>query len=143
MNPVLIPFSLIVVLISFCFFAISKIIVDQRKLMEIKEKMKKYQEELKEARKKGDMKKIEELNNDEEFLKLSKEMISLSFKPMLVTMIPAIVIFLLVGNALGSFGTLAVLPLINLELNWIGVYLLVSIISSILFESIYRKIWKV
>jgi len=100
-------------------------IIDKDKMKELKEIQKACQIKLKDAQ--GDTQKIAEINK--QMLDCSGEMIKHSFKPMLITFIPIIIVFTFIR---GVYSTT------ELAKTWIWWY----IISSIIFSMILRKVFK-
>lgn len=116
----LIIFSGLITLIS---TLVTKWLTNQEHLKNLKERQKQIQKDLK-NHKPGD-KQFEELQN--EMLQITMTMMRSSFKPMLVTIIPFIILF--------SWLRATYSPVL---VHWIWYY----IISSIVFSLIYRKIFK-
>ena len=106
-----------------------KFMTDQHMLKNIKDEMKDLRKQMKEN--KHDQSKIMELQkiSMEKSLKQMKQ----TFKPMLITMLPLLVIFSWLRNTYNPIG-----PIVG-SLTWIWVY----IISSMIFSIILRKIMKV
>lgn len=121
-NPKLsiIAFAMIITLIS---TLVTKWLTNQEHLKSLKDKQKELQKDLKKC-KPGD-KKFEELQN--EMLQISMTMMKSSFKPVLVTLVPFLILFRWIRGTYAS-----ILP------SWFWYYLIASIVSS----TIYRKIFK-
>ena len=106
------------------------------------EKVKEHQEKMK-----GMQKKVKELqNNPAELKKVQSEMMKgfgetmkYSFKPMLITMVPLLLIFTWLRRYYTSIGN----PPLIFGLKWIWVYILSSLITSIIFNKILNKSKKV
>lgn len=92
-NPAL-TVLIIAFIVSLITTIANKYLVDQDEMNEIQAKSKKLTSELREAQKKGDGKKIAELQaRQTEMMQEQTAMMSNQFKPMLVTMVPIILIF--------------------------------------------------
>jgi len=111
-----------------------KFATDQALVKAIREEVKKIQVEMKEN--KGNPQKLAELQN--KVMPLNLKLMSQSFRPMLITIVPFIILFALLGRV---YGTMIVVPLSFWEghLGWIGTY----IIFSIIFTTLLRKALKV
>jgi uncharacterized membrane protein (DUF106 family) len=121
-------------------------VVDQREMKRIKAKLAKYQEKAREAQKKNNMSEFKKLNK--EIMSLQSKMMANSFKPMIFTMIPIILIF----SWLRHYDYLAAyiktngylvslpfsLPIWGSKLNWLGWYILCSIPISTLIKKIFK-----
>ncbi|MEM4182123.1 MAG: EMC3/TMCO1 family protein [Candidatus Pacearchaeota archaeon] len=117
---------LISLVVSFISMLITKGMTDQALMKSIKERQKEIQKELKEKKYSP---------QDKQFLKLQKEMLELSatmirhsFKPLLVTLVPFLILFAFLRNFY--------IPLIGN--SWIWYY----IVPSILISPLYKKILK-
>jgi|LAHU01.1.fsa_nt_gb uncharacterized membrane protein (DUF106 family) len=151
---------IIATIIAFFITLANKLLVDQDRLKSVQGEMKEYQQEMMKAQKSGDpkaMKAVQEKQAD--FMKLQKEMMMNSFKPMIVTFIPIILIFYwMAGNPLinqfyvqlPTFGYYvflvpffqwlaaffypvgAVTPFATI--SWLGWYILVSFAMSMVFR---------
>jgi len=112
-------------LVSLFITIINKLILDQDKMKNLKEKQKELQKKMKEHK-----------DNPEKLMELQKEMFSQmgetfkhSFKPMLITLIPLLIFF---GWLRGLFAETTIAK------TWIWYY----IGSSIIFSMVLRKIFK-
>ncbi len=106
-----------------------KVFTDQEALKTIKDELKDMREEMKNF--KDDPQKMMELNKKS--MQKSLEQMKHTIKPMLITMLPLLIIFSWLRSTYSEIG-----PLI-LGLSWLWVY----IISSVIFSIILRKILKV
>lgn len=80
--------------VSFFITVANKLLVDQDKLQETQKKMKVFQQEMMAAQKSGDPKAMEKVQkNQSEFMKMQQAMMMNSFKPMIVTFVPIILLF--------------------------------------------------
>lgn len=92
-NPVISIF-IIALLVSIITTVAQKFLVDQDKMNEMQSKSRALQKELKEAQASGNSKKMAEVQAKQmEAMKDSNKMMMMSFKPMIVTMVPILLIF--------------------------------------------------
>jgi uncharacterized membrane protein (DUF106 family) len=162
-NPMfgaIIGVFIISTIIAFLITLANKLLVDQDRLQFLQQEMKDYQQEMMAAQKSGDPKKLKEVQKKQEkFMSLQKEMMFNSFKPMIVTMVPILLVFYwLAGNPLVSqfyvqlptFGYYVFLvPLFQwiatifypvgavtpfATISWLGWYILVSFAMSMVFR---------
>lgn len=92
-NPAL-TVLVIAFIVSLITTIANKYLVDQDEMNEIQARNKAFQKELREAQKKGDGKKVAELQAKQaEMMQDQTKIMSNSFKPMIVTFIPIILIF--------------------------------------------------
>lgn len=111
---------------------VRKAVLDVKKLNRMKEEMKEQQKIMKEATKSGDTKKMQRAQ--EHLMKLTMENMKYSFKPMLITFIPFIIIFYWLQGQYSSIGTVA--TIFNFDLGWLGWYIVVSITLSIIINKL-------
>ncbi len=111
---------------------VRKAVLDMKKLKQMKEEMKEQQRIMKEATKSGDTKKMQKAQ--EHLMKLTMENMKYSFKPMLITFIPFIIIFYWLQGQYSSVGTVA--TIFSFDLGWLGWYLVISVISSLIINKI-------
>lgn len=116
----IIIFSALITLVS---TLITKWLTNQEHLRSLKERQKQIQKDLKSC-KPGD-KQFEELQS--EMLQITMTMMKSSFKPMLITFVPFLLLFYWIRQIYTEL-----LP------GWIWYYL----ISSLVFSTIYRKLFK-
>lgn len=131
-----------ILIISFILTLITnlavKILSDQNAMKSLKEESAQFKEQMKTH--KNDPQKLMEIQKKsmENALKYMQH----SFKPMIFTLIPLLLIFNWLSNTFAGGETLInlpfSLPLIGSGLGWLGTY----IISSIIFNIIIRKILK-
>ena len=92
-NPAL-TVLIIAFIVSLITTIANKYLVDQDEMNEIQARNKAYQSELRDAQKRGDGKKIAELQAKQaEMMQDQSKMMTNSFKPMIVTFVPIILIF--------------------------------------------------
>ena len=108
-NPAL-TVLVIAFIVSFITTVANKYLVDQDEMNEIQAESKALTKELREAQKKGDGKKVAELQAKQtEMMQQQTAMMSNQFKPMLVTFVPIILIFFWMrGSAVSNL--LIILP---------------------------------
>jgi len=171
LNPLLTLFSgpnpmfglimgvfMIATIVAFFITLANKLLVDQDRLQYTQKQMKEYQQKLMAAQKSGDPKELAKVQKRQaEFMNLQKEMMTNSFKPMIVTFLPIILIFywmaqnpLLHGDnmyvQLPSFVYYVLLvPIFHMfyhqspgvpvmAVEWLGWYILVSFAMSLMFR---------
>ncbi|GBE55571.1 hypothetical protein BMS3Bbin15_01750 [archaeon BMS3Bbin15] len=124
--------------ISIFITVITGKVVDQKKMKSTKEKMKGYQERVKKAQKDGNTKEMNRLNK--EMLSLQGDMFSNSFKPMIFTMVPILLIFswlrYYVPSDINIVELPFFLPIWGNKLGWFGWYFITSIAVSPLVKKI-------
>ena len=113
---------------------VRKAVLDQDKMRETKEKLKKYQEEMKKATKSGDTKKLQK--SQAEMMKLTMENLKHSFRPMLITFVPFILVFTWLKDQYGSAGT--VVSLFGFNLGWFWWYLLCAMTVSLIINKLLK-----
>jgi uncharacterized membrane protein (DUF106 family) len=111
-----------------------KFATDQSLMKAIREEVKKIQEEMKQN--KGNPQKVAELQS--KAMPLNLKLMSQSMRPMLITIVPFILIFILLGRV---YGSMIVVPLSFWEghLGWVGTY----VVFSVIFTTLLRKALKV
>ena len=100
---------------------VSKYVIDQNAMKELKDKHKKAQESMKAH--KGNMDKMAELQK--EVMGYSMEMMRHSFKPMLITMIPLLLIFGFIRNTFSQT---------SIATSWFWYYLVTAMAFSFLLR---------
>ncbi|MDD1763391.1 MAG: EMC3/TMCO1 family protein [Methanobacteriaceae archaeon] len=134
LNAVLLPFInavgpivavfIIATVVAFLITLANKLLVNQERLAYIQGEMKGYQSEMMKAQKSGDEKAMAKMQKKQaEFMDLQKEMMGNSFKPMIVTMIPILLIFWWMATVPAIAGTAGQLGLV-VELPTIAFYTL-------------------
>lgn len=131
---------LVSVILSLVTTLIYKFATDQSLMKQIKDDIKKYQEQLKQC--KSDPAKSLEIQK--QMMPLNSKLMMQSMKPMLITIIPFIVVFQLLARVYSGYVVIPLsfhFPLSGLEtgLGWIGTY----IIFSMIFTTLFRKALKV
>ncbi|RLI91520.1 MAG: hypothetical protein DRO89_03835 [Candidatus Altiarchaeales archaeon] len=111
---------------------VRKAVLDQDKMRETKEKLKKYQEEMKKATKSGDTKRLQK--SQAEMMKLTMENLKHSFRPTLITFVPFILVFTWLKDQYGSAGT--VVSLFGFNLGWFWWYLLCAMTVSLIINKL-------
>ncbi|MEM0372588.1 MAG: EMC3/TMCO1 family protein [archaeon] len=116
---------------------INKKLVNRDRTEFIQERVKELQKEMNEALKKDP--KADISGKNAEIMALMKEQMSMSFKPMMYTAIPFIIVLSAVGIRYGPAGfVVSGVPLFN-NLGWLGWYILVSLITTIIIETAYSQ----
>ncbi|HMK54526.1 MAG TPA: EMC3/TMCO1 family protein [Methanobacteriaceae archaeon] len=146
----------IATLVAFVITLANKLLVDQDRLQFLQKEMKGFQSEMMEAQKSGDPKAMAEMQKKQmEFMNIQKEMMFNSFKPMIVTFIPIILVYwwmaqepaitkLVVQLPTVAFYTLLV-PVFHAfyhqspgvphqAIEWLGWYILCSFAMSLVFR---------
>ena len=131
---------LISIVLSLIVALIYKYATDQAVMRDLKEQLKKYQQQMKEA--KNDLNKLSELQK--KAMEVNMKYMKQSFKPMIITMIPFLIIFWWLRTVYTGVVVIPFnfhFPLSGLEtgLGWIGTY----IIFSMIFTTLFRKALKV
>ncbi|MDO9045253.1 MAG: DUF106 domain-containing protein [Methanobacteriaceae archaeon] len=109
-NPIFTIF-LISTLVAFFITLANKLLVDQDKLESIKKEMQEFQQEMREVQKSGDSKSMEKMQKQQmEMMGKQKDMMFMSFKPMLVTMVPIFIVFYWMSQEPHILQTIVVLP---------------------------------
>lgn len=92
-NPIL-TVLVVAFIVSLISTVANKLLVDQDQMNEIQAEMKAFQKEIREAQKAGDGKKLVELQSrQQEMMQKQTQMMGNSFKPMIVTLVPILLIF--------------------------------------------------
>lgn len=92
-NPIYSIF-IIATIIAFVITLANKLLVDQDRLEYLRKEMQDFQQQMMQARKSNDPKALEKVQkNQAKFMDLQREMMTNSFKPMIVTFLPIILIF--------------------------------------------------
>jgi uncharacterized membrane protein (DUF106 family) len=104
-NPMfgaIIGVFIIATIVAFLITLANKLLVDQDRLQYLQKEMKVYQQDMMKAQKSGDPKAMKEVQKKQaKFMQIQKEMMFNSFKPMIVTFIPIILVFYwMAGNPL-------------------------------------------
>ena len=108
-NPAL-TVLIIAFIVSLITTIANKYLVDQDEMNEIQERNKAFQKELRDAQKRGDGKKIAELQaRQTEMMQDQSKMMTNSFKPRIVTFVPIILIFFWMRTSVIS-GLVVILP---------------------------------
>ena len=138
MNPIAIEVAIIAILISLASSLVSKKVTNQKRMKEIKDRISDFQKKYNEAKKSNDQEAISRLEKEQsEVTALSLEMMKGSFKPMLYTFVPIIVIFFLLNQRYAGTGNIVDVPMIG-ELGWFWWYFIIAIITGLCFEAVYK-----
>lgn len=114
---------------------IYKYTTNQQEMKMLREELKELQKKAKEH--KSDTGKVLEIQK--ELASKNLEYMKHSFKPMIYTFLPVILIFWWLRGIYDSVGTILTIPLVGWGLNWIWTYILFSFIFSL----VVRKAMKV
>lgn len=125
-NPIT---SLIVISILVTFFMtlVTWLVTDNEKMKELRQRQKELQKKAKEHQKNGNTDALLEINK--QMMMEMPEMMKHSFKPMLITFIPAVIIFSFLNG-------------VYRQTSLGGWWILYYIIISIIFSTIFRKLFK-
>jgi len=125
---------------------VRRAVIDREKFEDQKRRMKDHQKTIKEASHAGDTKKAQKAQ--EEMMVLVMEQMKHSFKPMIFTIVPFLLVFSWLNQQFGKFdlfrildSTLGIGPVVNLlgfDMNWILWYLLCSIVISSVLNKVLR-----
>jgi len=135
-------------LISLMIVLITARVMDPKEMKRLKKRVAAYQEKIKEARKKQNIKQVTKLQK--QMMADQKQMMTKSFKPMLYTMIPIIIIFSWLRQYeylqafVANHGYVVKLPFTmpealvknRTDLGWFGWYIFCSLPTSTLIKKI-------
>jgi uncharacterized membrane protein (DUF106 family) len=165
LNPIIqtlgpmLTIMIIAIILALIITLANKLLVDQDRLQYLQKEMKVFQQEMNEARKSNDPKALEKMQKKQmEFMNIQKEMMTNSFKPMIVTFIPILIVFGWIGansilnDLIVKLPTLAyyllLVPLWHalpfyggapaepMSITWLGWYILCSFAFSIIFRKV-------
>jgi uncharacterized membrane protein (DUF106 family) len=111
-----------------------KYLTDQEHLKSLKKRQKELQKDIREAQKKKEFTKLEELNKEAMDIALTMMKASFSIKMMLITMIPFLLLF---SWLRGIYSTPTVDGGVLLK-SWFWWYLGSAIVSSMIYRKIFR-----
>lgn len=114
----------IAVLVTLAMTLITKYTTNQKRMKELKAQQKEHQKKMKEL--KGDVKALEKLNK--EIWEVSMELMRHSFKPLLITMIPLLILLWWVRTLFAET---------TIATSWIWWYILGGIVSSIILRKVF------
>ncbi|MCC7553453.1 MAG: DUF106 domain-containing protein [Methanobacteriaceae archaeon] len=101
-NPILTVFF-VAFLVSLFTTVANKLLVDHDEMNEIRTEMSEFQKELREAQQSGDSKKIAKLQAKQvDFMEKQSKMMTSSFKPLIVTMVPVLLVYYWMGYSVIS-----------------------------------------
>jgi len=135
-------FSIIIfsLVLTFLLTFIYKVLIDQQKYKQLKERQKELQEKAKSEKDLGKLREIQQ-----ELLKISMENMKLTLKPMFITFVPLLFVFMglkwlyidaaKIGNIISWQANL---PIIGNGAGWFLCYLVFSFVFSILFRKIFK-----
>jgi uncharacterized membrane protein (DUF106 family) len=142
MSPIAVEIAVIAMVISIASAIVNKKVTNQKRMKEIKNKVSDFQKRYNEAKKGGNKELIAKMEHEQkEVMALSMEMMTGSFKPMLFTFLPIIIIFLLLQQKYMGEDTVITLPVLG-TLGWFWWYFIVAIVAGLSFEVIYKVVTK-
>ncbi|MDD3985881.1 MAG: EMC3/TMCO1 family protein [Methanobacterium sp.] len=149
---------IIAAVIAFFITIANKLLVDQDRLQFLQKEMKGFQKDMMAAQKSGDPRAMADMQKKQtEFMSIQKEMMFNSFKPMIVTMVPILIIFYwMAGNPLINHMWLNIpnfayyvllIPIFHsfyhqsagvpvMAIEWLGWYILCSFAMSIIWRKL-------
>ncbi len=131
---------IIAFLVSILINVITAYTMDIKKMRNMKEKLKKIQEQMKDAHKNKNTKKIQKLQM--EMMNIQKEIFRQSFKPMLISFLPIVAILSWLKWKIPKNISIVELPfnlpIFGNDLGWFGWYIFVSIVSSMIVKKIMK-----
>lgn len=90
----LVTITIIATVVALITTIATKLLVNQDRMAFLQKEMKEFNQQMMEARKSNDPKALEKMQKKQmEFMGLQKEMMFMSFKPMIVTWVPVIIIY--------------------------------------------------
>jgi len=140
MTSSAIEVAFIAIAIGLATSLISKKLVNQDRMDELKAKAKKMQDEYKDAIKSGDKARIDKAKAEQkEMMGIYKEITMSGFKPMLITFVPILLVIFFLRSTYGDLGNIVELPFFNWQLSWFWWYFIVVIITGISIEITYKQ----
>lgn len=156
-NPIFTIF-LISTIVAFVITLANKLLIDQDKYESIRKEMQEFQQEVRDVQKSGDPKAMADMQKKQmEFMGKQKDMMFMSFKPMIVTMVPILIVFWWMAQQPQISHTVVMLPQIayyvllvplfhmfyhpaattpQFAIEWLGWYILCSFAMSQLFRKL-------
>ena len=121
--------SIVIISIGLSFFIslVNYFVLDKDRMRQIKADQKKMQQEISKHQKEGNTAKAMQLQK--EMFAQSGEMLKHSFKPMIITAIPIIIVFALIKNVYAQT---------TIAKTWFWYYLVSAILSSIVFRKLFK-----
>lgn len=135
--------------------ALHRIMVDRKKMDEIRKKIENHQKEYLAAQKANDQKKIKQLERQQmEVMGLLKKNFMMSMKPLFISMPIFLVVLWFMRTTYDPMGALLDLPIgipflsyaipdmgVSNGMNWFGLYLVFALGTSLTIEMAMRKIF--
>ncbi|WP_456372025.1 EMC3/TMCO1 family protein [Methanocaldococcus sp.] len=122
--PPAIAILVIAIIVSLIVNIATKLLVDQEKVAKLKKEIQEYQIKMKKMAKNPEM--LEKLQEEQQkYMQMSAELMKMSFKPMIYTWLPIILIFIYLRHVYGFGGVY-----MELHPNWNGVVVYLPIILS-------------
>ncbi|NYZ79996.1 DUF106 domain-containing protein [Candidatus Micrarchaeota archaeon] len=117
--------------------AVNKIMINRDRTEQIQARVKQLQKEINESMKNDPKADVSAKNS--ELMSLMKEQMNMSFKPMMFTALPFLIILSAVGTRYGPLGfVVSGVPVFD-NLGWLGWYILLSFAITIAIEVIYSQ----
>lgn len=135
-NPMIQVFLLSIGL-AFVIAIIQKTFTNQDQMKDMKERMNSLQDKIKKAREEDNQKELTKYN--QELMKLTSGQMKMQFKPMIITMVVIVPIFIWVGPNLFGEKAIVELPFTifgHSSLTWIWWYIIISLPMGFLFRKI-------
>lgn len=136
--PNVLEILIIAIVLSLAMTISYKYLTDQAVMRELKAEINKLKKKMKEHR--SDPEKLREVQK--EMMPLNMKYFKMSMKPTLITMLPFLLIFIGLRSVYGEVAIIPLpwdLPLIGTSLEWIGTYIIFSLVLS----TVFRKALKV
>jgi len=110
LGPI-VTIMIIAIIVAFITTLATKLLVDQNRLAFLQKEMKEFNQEMMQARKANDPKAMEKVQKKQmEFMNLQKEMMFMSFKPMIVTWVPILILYYWIWQSQLLNHTVVILP---------------------------------
>lgn len=113
---------------------VRRAMIDREKMAETKKKLKEHQKKMKDTSKKGSSKEMQEAQS--EFMSLTMEQLKHSFRPMLITFIPFILVFGWLRDEFEGVGTVA--TLLGFDLGWFWWYFICAMLFSLTLNKVFK-----
>ena len=119
-------------ILSLVVSVIYKFLTNQDEMKKVKEEMKYFKDKADEAKKSGDMAKMNQYTND--MLKVSSQQFKHTMKPMFASMFVFIIVLGWFGVAFGE--VLINTPFAGFQLSWFYWYIIIAIPATMIFRKI-------
>lgn len=137
LNPLL-GISLTATLLSFVFALIYRLTVDVERMKKLKKKSRELRKRMDEARRRENHKELKDLW--EKSMKLTHEQFAIGLKPMMLTLLLVMIVFPFLKKTYNgaTFALPFSLPFIGNDVGWLGLYIIISIPTSMLFRKLLK-----